>query len=62
MNVFLHIGKRHEKSKPGWNMFCEESRQKFIFWNKIWCDRGRPRSGILAEFIQGGQKPGVISL
>ena len=44
--------KRHRKSKPGWNMFCEEPIQKSIFWHKIWCDSGKPRSGIVAELMR----------
>ena len=33
-------------------MFCKEPRQKSIFWHNIWCDGGRPRSGIVAELMR----------
>ena len=48
----LSYCKRHKKSKPGWNIFCEEPRQKSTFWHKIWCDSGSPRSGIVAELMR----------
>ena len=42
-------GIRKQKCKPGWDIYCEESRQSSIFWHKIWCENGRPRIGAIAE-------------
>ena len=60
INILLSSGnecipsycKRHKKTNLGWNMFCKEPRQKSIFWHNIWCDGGRPRSGIVAELMR----------
>ena len=44
--------KRPKFTKPGWNMFFEEPRQKSILWHKIWCDSGRPKSGTVADIMR----------
>ena len=44
--------KRPKFTKPGSNMFCEEPRRKSILWHKIWCDSGRPKSGIVADIMR----------
>ena len=45
---------RHNNSKrlPGWNEFVKPAQEKSIFWHKIWCESGRPRSGVVADIMR----------
>jgi hypothetical protein len=36
---------RDPKRVPGWSEYVEPTRQKSLFWHRMWNDCGRPRSG-----------------
>jgi hypothetical protein len=43
---------RDPKRVPGWTEYVEPVRQKSLFWHRLWCDCGRPRSGVVADVMR----------
>ena len=40
------------KRVPGWSEYVEPTRQKSLFWHRMWSDCGRPRSGLVADIMR----------
>ena len=49
-----HTGKSviGRRAVPGWKDHVEPARAKSILWHKIWCESGRPRSGVVADIMR----------
>jgi len=52
-NVIPITKPRSESGRiPGWTEFVAPLRAQSIFWHKLWCDNGRPHSGLVADIMR----------
>lgn len=40
------------KRVVGWNEYVKPYRDKSLFWHHLWCDAGKPRSGVVADIMR----------
>ena len=41
--------KSNIKCIPGWTEYVSPHRETAMFWHRLWCDNGRPRSGLISD-------------
>lgn len=48
--------KKNLRVVPRWNIHARPLQQYAAFWHKLWCDCGRPTSGVLSQIKKNSKK------